>query len=234
VLLTGAACSKGENSTGDDTTREISEEELSRMVLQLTSFGPEYSGFTADAENGVDNIDKSSEDDFDPAGERADLETFGFATGYQSYYTGQGVPPGGAFGVGSEAVLFQTAEGAKGYFDDSDQELAEQTGKTSGTVTILEVSPFDIDTGADQDSGARGTARYAQEDGSSTDVWIVVAQYRRGRLLGFVGMYAIAPGDTEKQRLEGKVEALARQMNQQMALVLAGGQATGAPAAAGQ
>jgi hypothetical protein len=229
VTLSAVACKGGGRS--DDTVRQISDAELSQMVLELGLYGPEYAGFTPDVENtGAVNIDTASEDSFDAADERRDLENYGFLSGYEGYFSGR--EAGGTIFLGSEVAVFQTPNGAAEHLLESNRETLTQRGKTSDGATLVEAETFEFDAGADTDLGMRGLLRVAQEDGSSTDVWIVAAEYQRGRLLGHVAMYAIGPTDLEKRRLQGRVESLAQVMNQKMASVLAAGAAATDPAAA--
>jgi len=236
LLLLAAACggdSDG-NGGGDDTAREISNEELAQMVLAPEQFGPEYVGFTSDPDNsGALNLDTASEDDFDPAAERADLEAFGFASGYQAYFTsGQGTEAG-TRSLGSDVGVFQTADSAAQYFGDSTAEIKDYIGKTSEGFTIVEAEEFDLESTADEAVGLRAVSRFTSEDGTTTDIWIVGTSFRRGRLLGGLTIYAIGASDLEKQRLQGIATVLTSTMNNRVGTVLAAGAATAAPAAAG-
>ena len=238
LSMLAAACGGGDNEDnggGDDTAREISNEELAQMVLAPEQFGPEYAGFTPDPENsGALTLDTASEDDFDPAAERADLEAFGFASGYQAYYTsGQGTDAG-TRSLGSDIGIFQTADSAAQYFDDSTAEIKDYVGKTSEGFTIVEAEEFDVETTADEAAGLRAVSRFTSEDGTTTDIWIVGTSFRRGRLLGGVTIYAIGASYLEKQRLEGIATARTSALNDRVGAVLAAGAATAAPAAAGQ
>jgi len=47
LVLFGVACSSG-GGKADDTNREISDEELARMVLAPNDFGDDYAGFQPD------------------------------------------------------------------------------------------------------------------------------------------------------------------------------------------
>jgi hypothetical protein len=203
-------------------------------VLALVDFGPEFAGFTPNADNGLTNLDTASQDDFDPAAERADLETFGFTSGHEVYFSTTDPIEGGTFFLGSQTAMFQTADGAGGYFQDNEAEIVEDVGKTNDGVTLVEAQKFDLSLNASQSHGVRGIASFADEDGTPNDVWIVAAEYRRGRLLGSVAIYAFAPSELEKARLEGIVGTLASRMNDRMATVLAASAPTAAPAAAGQ
>jgi hypothetical protein len=234
TLACGGGGNGGEEAPADDTAREITDAELSQMVLQLVDFGPEFSGFSADSGNGPTNLESASQDDFDPAAERADLEKFGFTSAHEVYFSTTNPTDGGTFFLGSQTAMFQTADGADGYFQDNEAEIVEDVGKTSDGVTLVEAQKFDLNINGGQSQAVRGIASFADEDGTPNDVWIVVAEYRRGRLLGSVAIYTFAPSDLEKARLEGIVGSLASRMNDRMATVLAATAPTAAPAAAGQ
>jgi hypothetical protein len=238
LAMLAAACgggSSGGNGGGDDTAREISNEELAQMLLAPDQFGPEFAGFTSDPDNtGALNLDTASEDDFDPAAERADLETFGFASGYQAYYTSGEGTEAGTRSLGSDVGIFQTADSAAQYFDDSSAEIKDYIGKTSEGFTIVEAEEFDLETTADEAAGLHAVSRFTSEDGTTTDIWIVGTSFRRGRLLGGVTIYAIGASDLEKQRLEGIATARASALNHRVGAILAAGVATAAPAVAAQ
>jgi hypothetical protein len=221
VVACGGGNSANDVPAADDTSRGITNEQLSQMVLALADFGPEFGAFTPSEDNGDTDAETASQEDFDPAAERADLETFGFASAHEVYFSTTDPTQGGTFYLGSQAAMFQTADGAGGYFQDNEAEIVEDVGKTSDGVTLVEAQKFDLTTNASQAHGVRGVARFADEDGTPNDVWIVVAEYRRGRLLGSVAIYAFGPSDSEKARLEQMVGSLASVMNDRMASVLA-------------
>jgi hypothetical protein len=229
AALAATGCKSGGKS--DDTAREISAAELSQMVLELGLFGPEYAAFVPDVGNtGAVNIDSASADSFDPADERTDLENYGFLFGHEMYFSGN--EAGGTVFLGSEVAVFQTPNGAAEHLLESDRETLTQRGKTSDGATLVEAHKFEFDSGADSELGMYGLIRVAEDDGSTRDLWVVAAEYQRGRLLGHVGVYAIGPNDLEKRRLQGKVEALAQLMNDRMKAVLATAEQSPAPAAA--
>ena len=221
AALAAGACGGNEEESGDDTARDISAEELSRMPLSLGAFGPEYAGFAPGAEaNGPLTPEEAAQDDFDPAAEQLDLQLFGFLSGYETYFSGERAK-GGAFLLGSEVSLFETTEGASGYLDDARAEISQDVGKTNRGATLKEAQELNADV-ADQSVGARGVLSIAGQDGASTDAWFVAVPFRRGRLIGSAAMYAIGASDLEKQRLEGKVKSLAGTMNERMREVLGG------------
>lgn len=83
LIFTGAfafACTNDNGGGGsEDTSREITNEELSRMVLGVTAFGREYAGFAPDETNGPQTIEQVASEEDDPAAERVDLEQFGWS-----------------------------------------------------------------------------------------------------------------------------------------------------------
>src|SRR5437879_5947004 len=88
LMLALATCGGGgEKQALDDTAREISNEELGRMVLALEQFPPEYAAFKADEDNGLLTIDKEVEGTFDPAKERSDLEKFGWISACKATFS---------------------------------------------------------------------------------------------------------------------------------------------------
>ena len=217
------ACGGGKSSNNvpaaDDTSREITDEQLSQMVLALGDFGPDYGGFTADPENGVTNLDTASKDDFDPAGERADLETAGFQSGFNTFYQDQPAA-GKPFFLGSGIHLFTEKQGAAQYVSDSRTELTEYLGKTIDEITIQSSTPFEVDIG-DEAVGADMELVVKSEDGSSVTVWYTAAMFRRGRLIGAVAISGIDLTELDRKRLHGNAEGLAAAMNGRIASVLA-------------
>ena len=58
-----------------------------RMVLALEQWPPEYSAFTADKDNGLRNLDRAAEAEFDPAGARAKLEKYEWQSQFTASYS---------------------------------------------------------------------------------------------------------------------------------------------------
>jgi hypothetical protein len=224
VCVVPAVDCGGADDAGDgggavnDTAGDITSDQLSRMVLAINDFGPEFSGFGADQKNGPQNVQTASDQDFDPADERADLEAAGFAAGHRNLYQRQANT--GAFFAGSGANLFASTEGAGKYVSDSRAELTEYLGKTIGSLTIKSSSPFDVQV-ADEAVGANQNIDIEASDGSTITVWYTAVLFRRGRLTGVVAISAIGPGESEQERLQDQVETLASTMNERMRSALA-------------
>jgi hypothetical protein len=236
VLALVVACGGGggeePKSAADDTAREISDAELSQMVLALADFGHEYTGFAADPENGMTNLETASKDDFDAAGERADLETAGFASGYNAVYQ-RDLVPGQVFFVASGIHEFATQDGAAQYVTDSKAELTEYLGKTIDELTIQSSTPFEADV-ADEAAGASQEIAVSLNDGSSLTFWYTAVLFRRGRLTGAVAISGTELSDIDQQRFQNNAKGLASAMNGRIASVLAANAPTAEPAAAGQ
>lgn len=201
ALLAGAAlaCQGGDaDRPTDDTARPISDDELAGMVLDLSEFGADYAGFQPDEDNGPRALDKIAEDDFDPEDERADLERFKWASGYQEFYTGlqDAEEESGTVFVGSSIDLFETVDGAADYLEDSRSELTTQVGKTNNGVTVQEIREFDADIA----DGAAGAVLHAsdEEQGSTLSVWMTAVMFRHGRLVAAVGMYSLEEPQLEE------------------------------------
>ena len=224
VVTFAVACGGGDDGgsnggAADDTTGQITNDQLSRMVLTLPDLGPDFAGFAADQKNGVQDLQTASEQDFDPTGERADLESAGFAGGYRNLYQRQAST--GTFFAGSGVYVFGTKEGAGKYVSDSRDELKEYLGKTIGDLTIKSSSPFDV-TVADEAVGGNQDIDIKSSDGSTVTVWYTAVLFRRGRLTGVTAISAIGPSESEKQRLQGRVGVLAGSLNDRVGSVLAG------------
>ncbi len=235
VVFLGACGADGgapRPTPGDDTLGPIVGEELSRMVLDLAQFPPEFENFVAGAGNGALTLEAASAEDFNPAEERADLTKFGWDSGYEATFNAEGniEDQSGVFLAASEVTLFKTLAGAQGYFDNEDAELLDNVGTTSDNVTLNEAERIQLSV-ADDASGGRFKATLVLEDPDPDDdippAEVVyrgmVTAFRRGRLVGTVAIYvADDVGEGERERLEGRLKDLTRKMNEQIAEVLAG------------
>lgn len=213
------ACGGGDSAApADDTAGAISDRELASMMLSLEQFGPEYAGLEASAENGLRTLDQMADQAFDPEDERADLERFGCPTGYQEFYTSpEPADEGsGVFAAGSTLCLFDSVEGAAGYFQDSSAELKTQGGKTSNGVTAETVETFDAQV-ADEALGAYGSFHTGTDGQSGPRFWVSALAFRHGRLVAVVGIYSY-----DDRQVQDALRDLAGQMDQGIADVLAG------------
>jgi len=232
VLLAAVGCGSGGDSA-DDTARQISNEELPKIVLSLDQFGPELAGFTPDAENGFQTIDQVAKGEDDPAAERADLERFGWTAAYQSMFANpNGDQSVGVLGAGSVAYLFATSDGLNGYWQDSMNEV-DNPDSTGGSAALRNAERIKFEAG-DEAIGFKIRDQFQRGDGSTANFtgWLLL--FRRDRLMGAVFISASDIDNLEGQRLQGKAESLATVLNDRMAATLASQPTSAAPAAAGR
>jgi hypothetical protein len=206
----------GSNGPADDTARPISDDELAGMVLGLSEFGADYASFHANGDNGPRTLDDIAEDGFDPEDERADLERFKWASGYQEFYISpqDAEEESSVFFVGSSIDLFDTAEGAADYLEDSRSEPTTQVGKGNNGFALLDYQEFDADI-ADGAAAAVFHGSIETEQISSMSFWMSAIMFRHGRLVAVVGMYSL-----EEPQLEDTVKDLALRFDQNIASAL--------------
>ncbi len=229
-MLAVAACGGGGGS--DDTAREISNEELAQMVLSLDQFGPEFSGFTPDTDNGFQTVEQVAEGEDDPAAEQADLEQFGWAATYEvEYVNPAGIEVVGVMGGGSTVYLFATAEGADGYWQDSVAEV-ENPERGGGSTALQNAERIDFEVG-DESIGFVLRVQAPKDDGSTGNYTGWLMYFTHGRLLGSLYVSAADIDDVEGERLQSRAETLASVLNDRIAARLAAQAPSAAPAAAG-
>lgn len=217
LLVAVALACKGEGGDGsDDTNREITEDELAQMVLALEDFGGAYTGFLVDEENGVQTSEMKADGDFDPADEAKDLKEYGYASGYGADFLSPDAESTGVFAVGSEVDLYEDVDGAIGYFEDTKTEIEDSVGSSNEEMDVTAVEPFSVDVG-DEAAGYVLKGGIDDDEGSSVDVWLMVAGFRHGRLVGSVYL-----GSLEERDSRDGLRGWARVMDQRMSTVLAG------------
>ena len=206
----------GDDKAADDTAREISDDELADMVLDLTEFGADYASFQAEDDNGLRTLDKAVEGDLDPEDERADLQRFDWASAYEEFYTNRQAAEeaSGVYGVGSTVNLFETVQGAEGYVEDSRDELTTQVGFSTDTITVVDIQEFDAAV-ADEAVGAIVKVDVEPEQGSSEPIWMSAIMFRHGRLVAVVGAYTF-----EEPQLQDNLRTLALHLDQNIDSVL--------------
>ncbi|MFQ5880683.1 MAG: hypothetical protein ACE5IZ_11005 [Dehalococcoidia bacterium] len=216
LVLLALACRGGSNAV-DDTVREISDDELALMVLSLEDFGADFADFQLDEDSGLMTAEQKADDDFHPEDEAQDLLRFGWASGYEeSDFDPEAIEEGsGLFFVSSGVDLFDTAEGAAGYFADLRAELSDLPGTTDEGATVGQVETFDADV-ADEAVGAHISISFEDGDGSFHS-WAGALFFRRGRLMGSVFI-----GSFEQRQFEERLKGLARRMEERITSVLAG------------
>ena len=217
LALATVGCHGGDDDKRiDDTARQISDDELAEMVLALTDFGAGYAGFQAE-DNGLRTIDQIVAGDLDPDDERADLERFGWASAYEEFYANPQADneTSGVLAVGSTVNLFDTAQGADGYLEDSKEELTTQVGMSTGAVTIADIQKFDAAV-ADEAVGAIVKGDVKTEQTPRTQLWQIAIIFRHGRLVAVVTMYS-----SEEPQSQDTVNDLAVLFDENISAVLA-------------
>jgi Tol biopolymer transport system component len=261
VLLLGLACGGGGDDTGSDgdanssdvddarlAAGAVSEEQLELMALPPEAFGADYSDLSPDDDqSGFTDSDEKAADADDPEDEAEDLERFGWAAGYQRNFTHPDAvsvltdgtadddAPEAPLSAGSVVDLFDTVDGASGYFQDARTELQDIARQTDETFTISESNTFAAGI-ADEGVGFRLTGSFQQGEGvDSISISAAGVLFRRGRLQGAVVLANF--GDSKSgPELGDQVEDLARKLDDRILSVLrgeltgpAGATATAAP-----
>jgi hypothetical protein len=220
-LILGGGCGRG-SPTSDDTARQISNEELSRMVLSTAQLPPEYPPMEPDEENGVLTLDKAVASVYDPEGLRAQLLESGWESGYQADYKlpdGEKERRGPAF-ILSKVEAYKTSDGAATKLrartptDDASSPRRTLTPSEAARFAA-EVHPFEVDLG-DEAGGFRDETQV--DDGVMFSSAFVT--FRRGRIIGQVAISAYNLTAEEAKELEDTAKDLAQTMNAQMSAVL--------------
>ncbi|GAG25786.1 unnamed protein product, partial [marine sediment metagenome] len=169
-----------------------------------------------------------AEQEFDPADEAQDLEQFGWVLGYGAEFLDPNINIGegsSVYIVGSMVDLFEDAEGASGYFNDTLTELSEMAGTTSLGFTTDEVETFGADVG-DESAGFDIQGSFEDVDGSTLDMWFSVLSFRHARL---VGSAVFVTFEFEPRSFEDELKGLASVMDQRITSVLAGAAVSNQP-----
>ncbi len=215
IALFAIACGGGSG----DTAREISDEELAQMVLALEDFGGPYAAFQAREDYGLlETVEQRAVEEFDSADEAQDLKHFGWVLGYGAEFLDPNINIGegsSVYTVSSVVDLFEDAEGASGYFNDTLTELSEMAGTTSQGFTIHEVESFGADVG-DESAGFDIQGSFKDVDGSTLDIWFSLLFLRHGRLVGAAVFVTL-----EQRSFEDELKGLASVMDQRITSVLA-------------
>jgi hypothetical protein len=215
VLLAMVGC-KGDSQKADLTTGEITDTQLASMMLSLEDFGPDFRDFQLDKESGPKTAAEVADNDSDPQDEAQDLERFGFESDYERSYLNQQAARdrSGIFAASSDVTVFDTAEGAGGYLDDSMTELAALPGKVDQELTVENVGQFEAQAG-DEAVGFHFDGSMQADDGSRIRLLSTGVIVRRGRLLATAGLVSFDERDMEEQ-----AKGLARMLDQRIVEVL--------------
>ncbi len=221
-----AACGGG----GDDglTDREITDEELSLMVLSQAELGADYADFRFDAdESGYESNEDRIADDEDQEDEAQDIEKFGRLNGYRASYSNLQALLGesGPFAVSVGVQLFEDGGGAEDYANDSIAERLEQEGEVQDGALLEEVTRLDVEKIGDLTEAYRQKVVIEDDEGDRIVLYATFVGFREGRILGGVNL-----GRVDDQDVSEEGAALARKLHDRVIAVLEG-EVTPEPAA---
>ena len=215
-MLSVSACGGGGEK--DITDREITDGELSLMVLPLSDLGSQYAGFElSEDQSGFQSNDKTIENAFDQEDETADVQRFGRVKGYEEdYLSSEGLLGGtGPFHISTAVVLHEGADGASGNLKDGVEDAQRAVGSTKEDATLETAEKFSVEDVGQEAAGLfqKGSV---EADGGLTFYQTVVG-FRQGRLIGAVSITRL---DDEDVRDEAT--ALARKLDERILAVLRG------------
>jgi hypothetical protein len=221
LCLVLVACGGG-SEEGDLTVPDISDEQLTLMVLEQSELGDEYADFESDLSRLETREERIAHVNEDEAG---DLERFGELKTYEQRYSrDEALAEGtGPVRVGTTVFVFDSVKGASSYLDDDVADLESQVGEELGLTTIHTVERFTLDGIGDESLGLRLIVLTFTEDG-----WVshyhTLAWFREGHILALVSLVRLDNSD-----VRAEVEALAHKLDERIQEVLAS-QVTPTPA----
>ncbi len=215
VSLAVVACGGGQT---DLSARDITDEELSLMVLSLTELGPQYADFEFDEdESGFRSNEDAIDDAFDPDDEEEDIKRFGRLKGYADIYSSLAalIDAEGVFFIGTSVSLYETTDGASGDLRDEVDDSMGQIGTVSDNVTLEDAAEFEADGIGDGSAGLVLTLSVSGDQ--KLTFYGTLVGFQRGRL---IGSSIIARFDDEDVRDEAA--ALAGKLDERILAALRG------------
>jgi hypothetical protein len=218
VLLSASACGGGGSGPKDMTDREITDGDLSLMVLPQSELGPQYADFKLDDTSGLQSNEEAINAAFDTEDEAQDVEQFGRINGYEAFYTSPQalLEDKGPNNVGMQVILHENADGASGNLNDGVGDAQRAVGMTKGDVTIQGVDTFEVAGIGDEAVGMIQKASLKVGDQELTFEQTVVG-FRQGRLIGSVTIT-----DLEGTDVRDQATALAAKLDERIQAVLRG------------
>jgi hypothetical protein len=216
ALLSVSACGGGGQK--DITDREITDGELSLMVLPQSDLGSQYADFKLDDTSGLQSNEEVINNAFDTEDEAQDVEQFGRTNGYEESYTvSAGLPEEkGPIHIATGVILHKDADGASGNLKNGVEDAQRAVGMTKEDVTIQGVDTFEVADVGDEAVGLIQKASVKVDQGELAVDQTMVG-FREGRLIGSVGITNLAGADVQEE-----ATALARKLDDRILAVLRG------------
>jgi len=218
ALVSAYACGGGGGGQADLTDREITDEELSLMVLPLPDLGPQYADFELDDTSGLQSNEQVISDAFDEEDEAQDVERFGRANGYEESYTFSTAQPDekGPIHIATGVILHADADGASANLKDGAEDAQRVVGMSKEDVTIQGVDTFEV---GDIGQEAVGLIQKAsiKVDEEELTIGQTLVGFREGRLIGSVAITSLEGGGAQEE-----ATALARKLDERILAVLRG------------
>ena len=219
VLLAGALAACGGGDEEDITAGQITDAELTMMVLSMAELHEGYAGFEGIEVSSFKTNEQTAEEDFDPQDEAEDLERFGRVKEYVRTYGSPEIEeplgPERAILLASRVQLFEEADGASGYLKDHLAEMKDGAGKKSEGATVEQATRFNVERIADESAGMRARLVFPEDDGSGVEAYGTWVFLRRGHLLSSVVLVTM-----EDEDVSAAVEALAREIDNRIQAIL--------------
>jgi hypothetical protein len=226
-----AACGGGgEGEEEDVSPPNITDADLTMMVLSMAELRDVYPGFEGIEASSFKTNEQTAEEDSDPQDEAEDLEQFGrvkeYVRTYGSSEMEEPLGPERAILLVSRVQLFQEADGASGYLKDELGELEADEGKKSEGATVEQAKRFKVEDIGDESTGMRARMVFPADDGAGIEAYGTWVFFRRGRLLSSVVLVTMEDAD-----VSATVEALSAEAdNRIQAILLLAPQVTPTPA----
>jgi hypothetical protein len=220
IALSAALAACGDNGGPDLTLREITDEELSLMVLRRADLGEEYADLRFIEQSDFVTNETRVKWALDPEDEADDLERFDRLNGYEAVYVAFSRPTeeGGALDeIRLGVALFADAAGASDYLEDELTDIEQGIGGEHLGRTLEEVKRFKVGGIADRSVGFRARATAAPGQDSAAPTNITQVYFRRGRLLADVAI-----GRLDEEDASEAVQTLARELDERIQAVLRG------------
>lgn len=209
-LLLVTACGGGGADQEDGIVAgDISDEQLSQMLLSQSEWGDEYAALASTGsllEDREQRAQHVSED------EAQDLERLGEVKSYQDGYSREEAfqEGTGPLRVGTTVYLFESGKGASDYLEDDIEDLEGAIGEERGLTTIHSVDRFAVEGIGDEAVGLQIISAYLTEYGLLA-VYQTMVAFREGAILAFVSVMRL-----DNTNLNLEVTALARKLDQRI------------------